>query len=469
VFLLLWVSLGGASESSWTPFAFPNPTRDVEKCGRDQPGFVCDPDNLMSRTGRDQAEAVVRVIAQECRHSCQGATVGYQVAVAVLGHMDRSSITGGSLMEQAQKFSTEVGDRWGVGNVGCNDGILLFVSLRDRVAFLRTGRGVREIVTDEVAQVITDRMADHFKEGKVDEGIVGGMLLIKEVLSGKDIRPSGGGYALILFALFFVAVFFWPWAWCVLIGVVTFAAYPFALVLDAITGLWRKYVASPPAPSEEREKLRRIQREVEGMAKDKEYEHKMCPICLEDFATTPPPANEADRTPLLDVGLTRQLACFHRFHKECIQRWLEGSPSSTCPLCREVVDTLAPEDQTDEEKTYKARLRYYVARLRSHQPAVATGRTTRFGGPRSTLDSDVDYLYRNRSGDWYYWNAGNMFMYANRSYVDSLPSFSDAVQHSRALSAAYTSSTNGNNTGGGGHSNFGGGGFGGGGGGGSSW
>lgn len=28
----------------------------------------------------------------------------------------------------------------------------------------------REIVTDEVAQVITDRMADHFKEGKVDEG-----------------------------------------------------------------------------------------------------------------------------------------------------------------------------------------------------------------------------------------------------------------------------------------------------------
>uniref|UniRef100_A0A914IC09 RING-type domain-containing protein n=1 Tax=Globodera rostochiensis TaxID=31243 RepID=A0A914IC09_GLORO len=49
-----------------------------------------------------------------------------------------------------------------------------------------------------------------------------------------------------------------------------------------------------------------------------------CPICLEAFSA------EAD---------VKQLrSCRHRFHRECVDRWLVQILNTTCPVCRDQVD-----------------------------------------------------------------------------------------------------------------------------------
>lgn len=50
-------------------------------------------------------------------------------------------------------------------------------------------------------------------------------------------------------------------------------------------------------------------------------ENRACAVCMEDFAV-----GEEQRT----------LPCFHRFHKGCIDKWLENS--GICPICKNRVD-----------------------------------------------------------------------------------------------------------------------------------
>lgn len=48
---------------------------------------------------------------------------------------------------------------------------------------------------------------------------------------------------------------------------------------------------------------------------------RTCSICLEE----------------LETGPVCRLSCTHRFHKICMQRWLEMGPNPTCPLCKAVL------------------------------------------------------------------------------------------------------------------------------------
>lgn len=55
-----------------------------------------------------------------------------------------------------------------------------------------------------------------------------------------------------------------------------------------------------------------------------EYE---CPVCMEKMATN---------------DIVRTLPCFHRLHKECIDKWLEVR--KTCPICKTSVGGVGDED-----------------------------------------------------------------------------------------------------------------------------
>lgn len=50
-----------------------------------------------------------------------------------------------------------------------------------------------------------------------------------------------------------------------------------------------------------------------------------CSICLDDIEMLQP-ETQAD---------VKSLACGHKFHKECIDRWLAGH--TTCPVCRQSI------------------------------------------------------------------------------------------------------------------------------------
>lgn len=56
----------------------------------------------------------------------------------------------------------------------------------------------------------------------------------------------------------------------------------------------------------------------------------MCNICLEEYT-------QKDS----DEESARQLPCGHRFHLNCIKKWLDGG-STNCPTCRNELPTDDP-------------------------------------------------------------------------------------------------------------------------------
>jgi hypothetical protein len=59
-----------------------------------------------------------------------------------------------------------------------------------------------------------------------------------------------------------------------------------------------------------------------------------CPICQDE---------------LKDESTIQTLPCNHKFHKDCIQKWIEMR--NLCPLCKKVADTSQPVRELDDDRT----------------------------------------------------------------------------------------------------------------------
>lgn len=62
-------------------------------------------------------------------------------------------------------------------------------------------------------------------------------------------------------------------------------------------------------------------------------EVETCPICQDE---------------LKDEPTIRTLPCNHKFHKDCIQKWIEMR--NLCPLCKQVADTTQPVRELDDDR-----------------------------------------------------------------------------------------------------------------------
>ncbi len=70
------------------------------------------------------------------------------------------------------EYATELGQKWGVGQDGQDNGIVVLVSANDRKMFIATGYGVEASVTDaQAGRIIRDTMAPRFRNGQFYEGI----------------------------------------------------------------------------------------------------------------------------------------------------------------------------------------------------------------------------------------------------------------------------------------------------------
>lgn len=81
-------------------------------------------------------------------------------------------------------FSTDLGNRWGIGRKGVNDGVLLVVAPTERKVRIAVGDGLRGMLTDAEAQAIIDRVIlPDFRARHFDQGIIKGADKIMAELS----------------------------------------------------------------------------------------------------------------------------------------------------------------------------------------------------------------------------------------------------------------------------------------------
>src|SRR5690554_3611787 len=182
---LIWIGLVGIAGAQ-----IPDPPNP--------PRLVNDFANLLSSSQRADLES--QLVAYDDSTSSQIVVV----TVRELGNYDIS------------EFSYELGDQWGVGQSGDDNGIVITISDRDRQVFIATGWGIEGYITDVQARRIIDRyMIPYFRQGDYYGGLKEGSRVISEILAGTfDLREretqSEGlpiGSIILLFIVIMIIIF----------------------------------------------------------------------------------------------------------------------------------------------------------------------------------------------------------------------------------------------------------------------
>ncbi len=132
--------------------------------------------------------------------------------------------------ETIEGYAVELFKRWGIGQKGKDNGILLLVSLQDRTVRIETGYGLEGTVTDLISdKVIRNMIVPSFKSGQYSTGIKEGVTAIVSVIANangikitgeesrivQSLQSDNNGFSgwlilLIIIASFFLRGFFWP-------------------------------------------------------------------------------------------------------------------------------------------------------------------------------------------------------------------------------------------------------------------
>lgn len=296
------------TQSTWLKENFPNPIRDTRKCGRrGVVSWICDPDEVVPYEEANILEEMLQNVGTKTKSGCSvdPQRPGFQVGIAVMNEMEVPSEM--TKEEVAKDFARHLHSKWGVGSAGCDDGVLLLLSVKDRQIYVSTGRTAKKLLTDGQIDIIIDEMKPILVDKQYGKALNLATERMHQVFDGKILRSKH--YFAVICILVFLAFF---------LGFVIYKAYQS-----------RQYESC-------QEKLNRIERERNAAKKSKKYVSSSCPICLEDF------------TPEMR---TRLLLCGHKYCEPCLKRWLETN--STCPICRQ--STNRRENENEDENMDSSR------------------------------------------------------------------------------------------------------------------
>jgi uncharacterized protein len=115
----------------------------------------------------------------------------------------------------AGTFATELGRRWGVGQAGRDNGVVLLVAPEDREVFIAVGYGLEGAIPDALAgRIVRNTIVPAFREGRFYDGIsrATDQLIAASAgeyrREGRPPRGGGDGFDLALFVIILIIVLF---------------------------------------------------------------------------------------------------------------------------------------------------------------------------------------------------------------------------------------------------------------------
>lgn len=113
--------------------------------------------------------------------------------------------------EDINRYATDLGQKWQIGQKGKDNGIVLLIAKDDRKMSIQNGYGVEHLLTDALSRrIIETVIKPRFKQGQYYEGIDEGTNAIFKVLKGEfknDKSDDGGSILPILLVILFVVIF----------------------------------------------------------------------------------------------------------------------------------------------------------------------------------------------------------------------------------------------------------------------
>ncbi|MBL0047355.1 MAG: TPM domain-containing protein [Bacteroidetes bacterium] len=100
-----------------------------------------------------------------------------QISIVIVATLDGYDIA---------DFAFQLGKKWGIGQKGANNGVLLVVAKEERKTFIATGYGVEEFLPDAICNRIVDNTINpEFKSGNFYQGLDAGTTEMIGYLTGK--------------------------------------------------------------------------------------------------------------------------------------------------------------------------------------------------------------------------------------------------------------------------------------------
>ena len=102
-----------------------------------------------------------------------------QVVVAIFPKMDSAL--------SLDEYTLRVANSWGVGQRGKNNGVTLFVFIREHTMRIQVGYGLTNVLTDALSkQVLDNDLKPHFEKGDFDGGLTAGVESILRIVAGQS-------------------------------------------------------------------------------------------------------------------------------------------------------------------------------------------------------------------------------------------------------------------------------------------
>lgn len=282
----------------------------------------------------------------QCKWSTSTNTAGntidntpVQMAVVVVNRIDmkgKNYFDDNFKINQAKELAMELHNAWGVGSTECGgSGILLLVSIKDRVVYISISDGLKNILTwNRIESIVEDDMKPFLREEEYSQAIVNSIFAIMRYL---DQGPPS---------------FIEQYLGYIILGTVALG------MLGADKWNKKKKMEYVRVKSH----LNQMDRE-RAMALMGKFECTSCPICLEDFVVVHPgndPSSvdhdshdhnknedknikdkDKDRTDGNYMGSDGKplqlLRCGHAFDKTCWEAWTSKHSRNIhqCPICKQ--------------------------------------------------------------------------------------------------------------------------------------
>jgi len=140
-------------------------------------GYVTDAANILETSQRAQLEQQLQAFEQQ---------YGTEIAVVTI-----PSLEGDTIESVANRLFT----RWGIGQKGKNNGLLLLLAVNDHRVRIEVGYGLEGLLNDALAgDIIREQMVPAFKESKYSLGIQNAVTVLMQILQNPEMPRSQRTY-----------------------------------------------------------------------------------------------------------------------------------------------------------------------------------------------------------------------------------------------------------------------------------
>lgn len=125
-----------------------------------------------------------------------------QIAVVI-----ENSLEGDDIFE----YSIRLAEKWGIGRKGKDNGVLVYIAIKDRKIYIQVGYGAEGFLPDVMARRIIDQIiAPKFRKGKYYQGLDRATDVIMKLGSGEyendEVYRDGFPFEVLIFIIIFIII-----------------------------------------------------------------------------------------------------------------------------------------------------------------------------------------------------------------------------------------------------------------------